>query len=84
MAVDRTLLNHEKIHLRQQLEMLVIPFYLVYLALYLANRLRGQAHHTAYRNIAFEREAFAYDNHVNYLDNRPFFAWSRFLQIPKK
>ena len=27
---DYVLINHEKIHLKQQLEILIIPFYLVY------------------------------------------------------
>ena len=34
---DKVILNHEKIHLRQQLELLVLPFYVAYLINYLIN-----------------------------------------------
>ncbi|WP_240755307.1 hypothetical protein [Pedobacter sp. SYP-B3415] len=73
------LINHERIHLRQQLELLVLPFYVLYLIHYLVNRLRGQPHQQAYRNIVFEREAFTMDKNLDYLSNRGFFAWIRFL-----
>lgn len=67
----RVLLNHEKIHLRQQVEMLVIPFYLTYILLYLVNLARLRSHKEAYRNIVFEREAFQNESNVSYLSNRP-------------
>lgn len=36
---------------------------------------------TAYKNISFEREAYAHQNDVSYLDNRKLFAWMRFIKI---
>ncbi|MBP6387075.1 MAG: hypothetical protein KA327_10700, partial [Pseudarcicella sp.] len=44
---DKRLLNHEKIHLRQQLEMLIVPFYIFYLGEYLYRRLKGNKHYEA-------------------------------------
>ena len=35
LKADMTLINHERIHLRQQLELLVIPFYIIYVSEFL-------------------------------------------------
>lgn len=72
---DKTLVNHERIHLRQQIELLILPFYLFYLFNYLINLIRYRNHHQAYFNIVFEREAYACDQNLNYLKNRKFFSW---------
>jgi hypothetical protein len=72
------LLNHERIHIRQQLELLVIPFYVWYLINYAWNRLKGQDHFTAYWNICFEREAFANENDFGYLKRRRLWAFLRY------
>jgi hypothetical protein len=72
---DQTLINHERIHLHQQIELLILPFYLFYLFNYLANLIRYRNHHRAYVNIVFEKEAYACDQNLNYLENRKFFSW---------
>lgn len=72
---DKQLLNHERIHLRQQIEMLILPFYLLYLLHYLINLILFKNHHQAYRNIVFEKEAYACDQNLNYLKNRKFLSW---------
>jgi hypothetical protein len=69
------LLNHERIHLRQQLELGILPFYVWYLAEYAWYRLRGHGHYAAYRAIRFEREAFDNDNDLAYLNNRRVWAF---------
>lgn len=76
---DPVLLRHERIHLRQQRELLVIPFYLLYLGFYLAARLRGRTHLQAYRSIPFEQEAYAHEVDDDYLEKRGFFAWWNFV-----
>jgi hypothetical protein len=73
------LLNHERIHIRQQLELLVIPFYILYLINYLINLLVYRSHKKAYRNIAFEREAFAKEGDEHYLKKRKLFAFVRYF-----
>lgn len=72
---DKALINHERIHLRQQAELLVIPFYLLYLLNYLLNLMRYQNHHKAYLNIVFEREAYAKENNLAYLKSRKWYSW---------
>jgi hypothetical protein len=69
------LLNHERIHLRQQLELGVLPFYLWYLIEYVYWYIRLGDHYTAYRAIRFEREAFDNDDNLTYLNKRPLWAF---------
>jgi len=72
----KVLINHERIHLRQQLEMLLIPFYIIYIFNYLINLIKYKKHSVAYRNIIFEIEAFKHERDLNYLNNRK--AWNEF------
>jgi hypothetical protein len=73
-----TLINHEKIHLIQQLEMLIVPFYIWYLVEYSWHLFRYKNNYYAYRKISFEQEAFAHDQDLTYLKHRPLGAWFRF------
>lgn len=72
-------MNHEFIHLRQQIELLIIPFYILYLLNYLINLIIYRSHFLAYRNIAFEREAYENDSRLSYLSGRRFAAWAAYL-----
>ncbi|WP_410221834.1 hypothetical protein [Pedobacter sp.] len=76
---DRVLVNHEKIHFRQQLELLILFFYLLYLGFYLFNLLRYKKHALAYSQIPFEKEAYQKELDMNYLKNRTFCFWISFL-----
>lgn len=76
---DQVLINHEKIHLAQQLELMLLFFYIIYLVHYLINLLRYKNHEQAYMNIVFEREAFRMDKDLSYLKRRKLFAWTQFL-----
>ena len=73
------LVNHEKIHIRQQLELLIIPFFIWYGFEFLVRLFQFKNWKTAYRNISFEREAYAKEKDLDYLKKRPFWA---FLKIP--
>ncbi|MBL7924147.1 MAG: hypothetical protein JNL88_08115 [Bacteroidia bacterium] len=75
LPLHARLLNHERIHLRQQVELLVIPFYIWYLLEYLFYRLKGKNHYRAYRSIRFEREAYAHDADAEYLKKRKTWAF---------
>ena len=52
------LFNHEQVHIEQQLNWLIIPFYIVYVYDYVKGRLKGYTHDLAYRMIRFEVEAY--------------------------
>jgi len=72
---DIWIINHEKIHLRQQLELLIFPFYIIYLVNYLINLIQYKKHHLAYRNIIFEKEAYDHETDLNYLKNGSWYGW---------
>ena len=76
---DMILINHEKIHLRQQLELLVIGFYLWYFIEFLLRLIKFKNWCRAYLNISFEREAYKNENDLNYLKSRS--LWSFFKEI---
>ena len=77
---SKSLLFHEKIHLKQQLEMLIIPFYIWYLTEFLIYYLKYQNGYIAYMNISFEKEAYANDANYDYLLNRSFWAFLKYIK----
>ena len=76
---DPVLLNHEKIHLKQQAELLVIFFYLWYGIEYLIRIFQYKKRHLAYRNISFEREAYKNEANMNYINSRRFLDFLKYL-----
>ncbi len=74
-----TLLNHERIHLRQQAELLIIPFYLWYVTEYFIRLIIYKNKRQAYRNISFEREAYTNENNLNYLNKRKLWALIKYI-----
>lgn len=74
------LMNHERIHLRQQRELLVLPFYVWYVAEFLWHRFRGRNAYDAYHAISFEKEAYARETDLSYLDRRPVWAFLWYLR----
>lgn len=72
------LIHHEKIHHRQQLELLIVGFYILYGINYLFHLAKHRNHYKAYRAIIFEREAFAMDKDLDYLKRRKIFAFRKF------
>jgi len=67
-GVGSVMLNHELIHGRQQVELLVIPFYVIYVIEWLFK---------GYRGISFEREAYEHEDDFKYLRNRKFWGMWR-------
>lgn len=76
---QKQFINHEKIHLAQQLELLFLGFYILYLLNYIFNLFKYFNHSKAYYNIVFEKEAYAMEMRSEYLSKRSFCAWIRFL-----
>lgn len=79
IKTDKRFVNHEKIHLRQQLEMLVFPFFIWYLIEFLIRYIRYGQWSVAYRAISFEREAYAQDACMDYLEKRRFWNFIKYL-----
>ena len=77
---DSVLLNHELIHLRQQLEMGIFLFYGWYLLEYTLRLIAYQNHFEAYYNISFEREAFRNEHDLEYIQKRSFWQFLKYLK----
>ncbi len=69
------LINHESIHIKQQEELLVLPFYILYVCEWLVKSIIYRSFNKAYYNISFEREAYENQNKWTYLQKRKKFAW---------
>lgn len=78
LRLDRVLINHEKIHLRQQLELLIIPFYILYVLEFLIRLIHYKNWQLAYRNISFEKEAYINQKDLNYLKSRSFWRFLKY------
>ena len=77
---NQVLVNHEKIHLRQQIELLIIPFFVFYVLEFLIRFIEYRNWQMAYRNISFEREAYAKQCDLNYLKHRSFWTFLKYLR----
>ncbi|CAG2532074.1 MAG: hypothetical protein ABJO28_07530 [Maribacter dokdonensis] len=76
---DDVLINHEKIHLRQQQELLILPFYILYLTEWAIRAVCYFDTYKAYQNLSFEREAYMHENDMDYLSNRKTFSFIKYL-----
>ncbi|PQJ72165.1 hypothetical protein [Polaribacter butkevichii] len=76
---DKTLINHEKIHLKQQAELLIIFFYLFYGLEWIFKFFKHKNGYLAYKNLSFEREAYQHEKDFNYIKNRKFWAFINYL-----
>jgi hypothetical protein len=77
---DLVLINHERIHLRQQLELLILPFFIWYGMEFLVRFFQYRNWKIAYKNISFEREAYENEKDLNFLNNRFLFNHFKFIK----
>lgn len=76
---NKILLNHEKIHLRQQAELFILFFYLWYVIEYYVRVIQLKDRFLAYQMISFEREAYANEADLGYLERRKFWGFLKFV-----
>ncbi len=97
---NERLINHEKIHVRQFLECLILApvfywlgteywkwfylamplgFYIWYGIEFLIRFIQYRDTKKAYENISFEREAYKHEMNFNYLRDRKFFRFLKYL-----
>lgn len=74
---NKEVINHEKIHWQQQLELLIIFFYLWYIIEWFIKLFINSPN--AYYTISFEREAYGNDENLKYLETRKKFAWFKHI-----
>ena len=77
--VSLTFINHERIHLRQQIEMLILPFFIWYFLEFFMRWIQFKNRNLAYKNISFEREAYANEKDPDYLKQRSYGSWVSYL-----
>ena len=79
LKMNTVLVNHERIHLKQQLELLVLPFYIWYGVEFLLRLAQYKNRRMAYKSISFEREAYAKEKDLNYLKSRSLFSFLKYV-----
>jgi hypothetical protein len=76
---DLVFVNHEKIHLRQQLEMWLVSFFIWYFIEFLLRFIQYRNWNLAYQNISFEREAYENETEPDYLKRRSFWGFRKYI-----
>jgi hypothetical protein len=76
---DSVVITHEKIHLQQQLELLVLPFFIWYVLEFVYRLLIHRNRKTAYYAISFEREAYHNEKDLNYLEKRTVWSFLKYF-----
>lgn len=77
--LNEEFINHERIHIRQQLELLIVPFYLWYITEYLFRLIQFRDRKKAYYSISFEKEAYANEKDLEYVKSRSFWRFLRYV-----
>lgn len=72
---DLVLINHERIHFKQQIETLWIGFFIIYFTQFIFYRFKKGNSYEAYMAIPFEKEAYLYEEDFSYLTRRKLFNW---------
>lgn len=77
--IDEPLINHERIHTAQMLELWVVPFYVLYIGEWLVRvTCFRSSFRDAYMNLSFEREAYRHMYEPEYHDKRR--RWAMWLR----
>ncbi len=74
------LINHERIHLRQQAETGIILFYFWYVTEWLWHFVRLRNWWAAYHQISFEKEAYRNETNLDYLKNRKLWSFVKYIR----
>lgn len=78
-SISETTLIHESIHTAQIKELLYVGFYLWYILEWFIKLIKYRDADKAYRNIRFEREAYANQYYPDYLKYRKKFSFMDYL-----
>lgn len=72
--------NHERIHTRQMLELIIIFFYIAYIFEWIIRLIQYRDKIKAYQNISFEREAYIHMYDPDYPKKRKLFAFIKYYR----
>ena len=76
---NKTTIHHEKIHIEQQKELLVVFFYILYVYYWLKGKIKGLTNSEAYMLIPFEKEAYENEDNFDYLKSRKKYNWKNYI-----
>ncbi|MDD7913431.1 hypothetical protein N5A56_002900 [Polaribacter sp. MSW5] len=79
LKTNKILINHERIHLKQQQELLIIFFYIFYGLEFLIKFFKYKNAFITYKNLSFEREAYINEANFKYRESRKFWAFINYL-----
>ena len=71
--------RHEKIHLEQQKELLLVGFYVLYAIFWIIGLVRWRNLDDAYQGIPFEQEAYINEKDSEYLKKRKRYGWREYI-----
>ncbi len=80
LKTDKILINHEKIHLKLQIELLWVFFFIWYTFEYFIRLLQCKNHQNAYKKISFEKEAYFFICNLDYLKTRKLFSFLSYFK----
>ena len=80
LSDNEVLINHERIHLKQQIELLWIFFFIWYIIEFIIRLVYYRNWKKAYRNISFEREAYQNEFDLDYLKYRKFWDFLKYIK----
>ncbi len=75
---NKAFINHEMIHIYQQMELLFVFFIFIYYIEFLVRWIKYKDWYQAYKNISFEREAYENETNYNYLKTRKLFSFIKY------
>lgn len=79
LKADPVFMNHERIHLRQQVELLILLFFIWYFTEYFIRFIKYRDSYKAYNKISFEREAYVNEGNLGYLRKRRMWSFLKYL-----
>ncbi len=71
--------RHETIHYKQQVELLFVFQWILYGLFWLFGLIKHRDGELAYYESPFEKEAYTCEWNEDYLEKRPFWAWTRYI-----
>ncbi len=80
LKTNKAIVNHETIHLVQQKELGVLGFYIWYVLEFFVKLFYYKDWNLAYRAISFEREAYACERDLKYLNNRKIWSFLKYIR----
>ena len=79
MTLTKALVNHERIHIAQQIEMFWLFFFVIYVLEFIIKLFVYRSWYKAYKNISFEREANRNEDNFEYLLERDTWDWIHYV-----